>query len=81
MSVHDWPWVGIVLLGIWHGINPGMGWLFAVALGLQEQFLPSVRPPLVGPSPPVLACSRGRFPISIGLETAKAVSLRIPQSM
>jgi len=37
MSVHDWPWVGIVLLGIWHGINPGMGWLFAVALGLQEQ--------------------------------------------
>ncbi len=31
-----WPWVGIVLLGIWHGINPGMGWLFAVALGLQE---------------------------------------------
>lgn len=31
-----WPWVGIVLLGVWHGINPGMGWLFAVALGLQE---------------------------------------------
>ncbi len=31
-----WPWVGIVLLGVWHGFNPGMGWLFAVALGLQE---------------------------------------------
>ncbi len=31
-----WPWVGLVLLGAWHGINPGMGWLFAVALGLQE---------------------------------------------
>ncbi len=30
-----WPWVGLVLLGAWHGINPGMGWLFAVALGLQ----------------------------------------------
>jgi hypothetical protein len=27
----------IVLLGIYHGINPGMGWLFAVALGMQEQ--------------------------------------------
>jgi hypothetical protein len=35
-AAHSWPWVGIVLLGVWHGINPGMGWLFAVALGLQE---------------------------------------------
>jgi hypothetical protein len=24
-------------LGAFHGINPGMGWLFAVALGLQER--------------------------------------------
>lgn len=24
-------------LGAFHGINPGMGWLFAVALGMQEQ--------------------------------------------
>ncbi|HEU5305135.1 MAG TPA: hypothetical protein VFU40_10865 [Gemmatimonadales bacterium] len=30
------PWVGVLLLGVWHGVNPGMGWLFAVALGLQE---------------------------------------------
>jgi hypothetical protein len=28
--------VAIATLGVWHGINPGMGWLFAVALGLQE---------------------------------------------
>jgi hypothetical protein len=27
----------IVLLGAFHGINPGMGWLFAVALGLQAE--------------------------------------------
>jgi hypothetical protein len=27
----------IVLLGAWHGLNPAMGWLFAVALGMQEQ--------------------------------------------
>jgi hypothetical protein len=27
----------MVLLGAYHGINPGMGWLFAVALGLQER--------------------------------------------
>jgi hypothetical protein len=26
----------MLLLGAWHGINPGMGWLFAVALGMQE---------------------------------------------
>ena len=23
-------------LGAFHGLNPGMGWLFAVALGMQE---------------------------------------------
>lgn len=30
-------WPAIALLGVWHGVNPGMGWLFAVALGLQHQ--------------------------------------------
>jgi len=29
-------WQAMVLLGAYHGINPGMGWLFAVALGLQH---------------------------------------------
>jgi hypothetical protein len=29
-------WV-MLLLGAWHGINPGMGWLFAVSLGMQER--------------------------------------------
>jgi len=32
-----WPWMALLGLGAFHGINPGMGWLFAVALGLQEQ--------------------------------------------
>jgi hypothetical protein len=27
----------MILLGAWHGVNPAMGWLFAVALGLQER--------------------------------------------
>jgi len=27
----------MLLFGAYHGINPGMGWLFAVALGMQEQ--------------------------------------------
>lgn len=30
-------WVALLALGAFHGINPGMGWLFAVALGLQER--------------------------------------------
>jgi hypothetical protein len=37
-----WPWVLLVLLGAYHGINPGMGWLFAVAIGLQEKSRKSV---------------------------------------
>ncbi|TMD13401.1 MAG: hypothetical protein E6J00_08440 [Chloroflexi bacterium] len=32
-----WPWGVLVLLGAYHGLNPGMGWLFAVARGLQER--------------------------------------------
>jgi hypothetical protein len=32
-----WPWLAVFGLGAFHGINPAMGWLFAVALGLQEQ--------------------------------------------
>lgn len=30
-------WVAVILLGAVHGINPAMGWLFAVALGIQEE--------------------------------------------
>lgn len=30
------PWATLLALGAVHGINPGMGWLFAAALGLQE---------------------------------------------
>lgn len=33
----SFTWLMLLLLGIFHGINPGMGWLFAVGLGLQEQ--------------------------------------------
>ena len=32
----SWPWLALGLLGAYHGLNPGMGWLFAVARGLQE---------------------------------------------
>jgi hypothetical protein len=32
-----WPWLALAGLGVYHGINPGMGWLFAVSRGLQER--------------------------------------------
>jgi hypothetical protein len=32
-----WSWVVLALLGAYHGLNPAMGWLFALALGLQEK--------------------------------------------
>jgi len=32
-----WPWFAIAGLGLFHGLNPAMGWLFAVALGLHRR--------------------------------------------
>jgi len=32
----NWTWLALAGLGAGHGLNPGMGWLFAVALGMQE---------------------------------------------
>lgn len=34
-DLQAWAW--LLALGAFHGINPGMGWLFAVALGMQEK--------------------------------------------
>jgi hypothetical protein len=42
-----WPWVTLGALGAYHGLNPAMGWLFAVALGLQEQSRKAVLQALV----------------------------------
>jgi hypothetical protein len=39
-------WV-MLILGAYHGINPGMGWLFAVALGMQQQKASAVARSLV----------------------------------
>ena len=30
-------WLALAGLGAFHGLNPGMGWLFAVAIGLRER--------------------------------------------
>lgn len=32
-----WLWLIVFGLGAYHGVNPAMGWLFAVALGLQNK--------------------------------------------
>src|SRR5262244_3294400 len=32
-----WWWLGLAGLGAFHGLNPAMGWLFAVALGLHQR--------------------------------------------
>jgi hypothetical protein len=32
-----WPWGVLIFLGAYHGLNPGMGWLFALSLGLQQR--------------------------------------------
>ena len=53
------------LLGAYHGINPGMGWLFAVARGMQKKSGAAVWQSLV----PIAA---GHF-LAIGLVVAVAV--------
>ena len=34
---HLWLWLTVAALGLFHGVNPAMGWLFAVALGLNRR--------------------------------------------
>jgi hypothetical protein len=59
-----WPWAALFLLGAYHGVNPGMGWLFAVALGMQKKRASAVWQSLV----PIAA---GHF-VAIGLVVAAA---------
>ena len=55
----SWPWLALALLGVYHGLNPAMGWLFAVALGLQRRSRGAVLGALV--------------PIAVGHEASIAV--------
>ena len=44
------PYLTVIALGAYHGLNPAMGWLFATALGLQERRASAVvraLPPIV----------------------------------
>lgn len=59
----SWPWVGVAALGAYHGVNPAMGWLFAVALGLQERSFRAVFQSLI--------------PIALGHEASVAFTLLV----
>src|SRR3954471_20856993 len=41
MSAADWTpawlWLAVIASGIYHGVNPGMGWPLAVSAGLMER--------------------------------------------
>jgi hypothetical protein len=37
MSSRDAAWLTLIGLGAYHGVNPAMGWLFAVSRGMQER--------------------------------------------
>jgi hypothetical protein len=60
---HTWPWVVLALLGAYHGLNPAMGWLFALSLGLQEKRRSAV--------------VRALLPIALGHAVAIAVAIFI----
>lgn len=44
-----WPWLTLIGLGMFHGANPAMGWLFAVALGQHR----GSRSEVLGALPPI----------------------------
>jgi hypothetical protein len=52
--------LAVVGLGVFHGANPAMGWLFAVALGQQEVALSRSPAPLAPVGAPVAAPERAR---------------------
>jgi len=43
----QWAWTTLFLLGAYHGVNPGMGWLFAVARGMQQKSTKAVAAAIV----------------------------------
>jgi hypothetical protein len=55
----QWPWLALGALGVYHGLNPAMGWLFAVALGFLKRSRRAVLEALI--------------PIAIGHELAVGV--------
>jgi hypothetical protein len=65
------PWLTLALLGAYHGVNPAMGWLFAVSRGLQEQSGRAVARAL----PPIALGHALSVAISVGLLAAGSAVL------
>jgi hypothetical protein len=59
-------WSALFALGVFHGVNPAMGWLFAVSFGLQERRLGAVL--------------RALGPIALGHELA-VVAVAVPLAL
>lgn len=71
-------WLAVVGSGVFHGVNPAMGWLFATALGLQRHSraaLAAALPPLaLGHAVSVFAMTSSALMLGLALH---AGSLRI----
>ncbi len=64
-------WTVPALLGAYHGLNPGMGWLFAVALGVQHHRASSV----VDALPPIALGHAASVALAVGAFVAGGVYL------
>jgi hypothetical protein len=79
IAEHPGAWLAIVGLGCYHGINPGMGWLFAVSNGMQEKRGSAVFaavPPIAAGH--VLAMAAVLLPfalVTVSLERVRALGL------
>lgn len=66
-----WPWLALAGLGAFHGLNPAMGWLFAVALGLHRKD----RAAVYGALPPIALGHALSIGIVAGLFVMAGLSL------
>ena len=63
----DWDLGGIALLGVFHGLNPAMGWLLAAAVGFQARSRRALLLALV--------------PIALGHEASVAVTVGLVEEL
>lgn len=76
-------WAAVAGLGAFHGLNPAMGWLFAVALGLQASADPRVRrraalralPPIAAGHLVSVAAVAAVFAVTASAVTSRAVTI------
>ena len=69
----------LVALGAFHGLNPGMGWLFAVARGLQERTrgrrVLRALPPIAAGHLRSVSRSRRSSPLTASVLTSRVVTI------